>query len=104
MAQINHWRPSTAHDGDMPVNPLVLNTEAVYRNGAGEISAVTVSTPEGDGFTVRMSDRMLSWATPDVWAFPNAFGCERYTCPGHNGAVCQYGACDGIRFTGPINV
>ena len=102
MITVNSWQPATDLDGGLAVNPLVLITETVYRNAADEITAIKVSTPEGDGFTFRTSDRMLSWATPDVWANPQAFSCERYTCPGHNGAVCFYGACDGIRFTGDI--
>jgi len=68
----------------------------VYRDQAGNPRAVTARNNGGE-FTVNFTRGWVSWAEPDVWAFPERFGLTRYTCPGHNGHVCYYGACDEIR-------
>ncbi len=71
----------------------------VWRDGADWQHAVDVTTA-GGRYHARISDGAVSWADAHVWADPGAYGLERVTCPGHGGAVCQYGACDYIRPAG----
>ena len=69
----------------------------VWHNSAGEVYAVNVEPAAGEGYTAALARGQVSWATPDVWAYPQRFGLTRYTCPGHGGHVCYYGMCDEIR-------
>ena len=88
----------------------------VWRYESGGVSAVTMAAEDGARFTVQLRQRdgravwVLSWASHpsdrggDVWAHPEPYGFERWYCPGHNGGACQYGACDEIRYTLPVDI
>ena len=64
---------------------------------SGKYHGADVTSPAGGRFTAYFARGQVMWAEPDVWAFPERHGLVRYYCPGHGGAVCQYGACDEIR-------
>ena len=74
--------------------------ETVYRLGNGQPYAVRLAMSDGNAATVHLGDGHVSWADPDVWAYPERYGLERWYCPGHNGRPCYYGACDMIRTAG----
>ena len=74
-----------------------MTVAAVYRQGLPRQHAARVTSPAGGQFTARLDTGTVSWAEPDVWAFPEKHGLYRYYCPGHNGGVCQYGMCDETR-------
>jgi hypothetical protein len=85
----------------------------VFRDGAGMVRTAELAAADGARFHVtrRREDApwVLSWADPgdtvhDVWAWPERYGMVRWYCPGHGGGVCQYGACDEIRYTLPVDV
>ena len=69
----------------------------VYRAGNARQDAVKAESDAGGQFTANLDRGWISWAEPDVWERPEAHGLYRYYCPGHNGHVCYYGACDEIR-------
>ena len=72
-----------------------------YRDAAGSLSAAELEAPDGARFTVRRPQGSVSGADPQVWARPEAYGLERFFCPGHGGSdVCPYGAHDEIRYPG----
>jgi hypothetical protein len=80
----------------------------VWRDGAGLVRTVELTAADGARFSVTRRREgapwVLSWADPgdavhDVWAHPERYGMTRWYCPGHGGGVCQYGACDEIRYT-----
>jgi hypothetical protein len=81
--------------GDVAVATMTATT--VYRQGLPRQHAARVTSPAGGQFTARLDVGTVSWAEPDVWAFPEKHGLYRYYCPGHNGGVCQYGMCDETR-------
>ena len=72
----------------------------VWRDSDGTIRAVDLTSAAGGKFTANVNRGWISWAEPDVWAFPEQHGLYRFTCPGHNGQVCFYGMCDEIRVAG----
>lgn len=69
----------------------------VYREGLPQQHAARVRSDAGGEFTANLDRGSVSWAEPDVWAFPQEHGLYRFTCPGHGGQVCFYGVCDEIR-------
>ena len=71
----------------------------VWRQGLPRQHAVSVTSPAGGKYTANLERGGISWAEPDVWAFPEKHGLYRYYCPGHNGQVCFYGMCDETRVT-----
>lgn len=73
----------------------------VWRTGGGPY-AVDMVAVDGHRFTVHLARGNISWAEPEVWAYPERYGITRYYCPGHGGAVCQYGACDENRYLGTL--
>ena len=76
-----------------------MTVTKVWRQGLPRQHAVSVTSAAGGKFTANLERGTVSWAEPDVWAFPGCHGLERYYCPGHGGGVCQYGACDEVRVT-----
>ena len=87
----------------------------VWRNQSGAVYAASMRAADGARFDVQQVQRrgaamwVLSWANhpdegPCAWEHPERYGFERWYCPGHGGGVCQYGACDEIRYTGPVDV
>ena len=74
-----------------------MTVTTVYRQGLPGQHAARVTSPAGGQFTANLERGTVSWAEPDVWAFPEKHGLYRYYCPGHNGGVCQYGMCDETR-------
>lgn len=82
---------------DAPDASMVVRE--VYRQGDGTVRAAEIVSAAGGRLTVQLGRGQVSWADAEVWAHPERHGLERYTCPGHGGAVCQYGACDEIRLT-----
>jgi len=72
-----------------------------YRRADGSLSAAELEAPDGARFTVSPPRGSVSWADPQVWARPEAYGLEQFFCPGHGGTgVCPYGAHDEIRYPG----
>lgn len=80
---------------------LAVSVDRVYRSGLPSQHAVKVRYSDGLGATVTITNGRVSWADLDVWSDPGAYQLAPWYCPGHNGGVCQYGACDYIRWTGP---
>jgi hypothetical protein len=76
-----------------------MTVTRVYRDGHERQHAARVTPPAGGQYIANLDRGAVFWAEPDVWAFPEQHGLHRYYCPGHNGAVCQYGMCDEIRVT-----
>jgi hypothetical protein len=86
----------------------------VWRTGTGAVQSVDMTAADGARWNVRhclSADGMvwvLSWSDVgserNAWAHPELYGFERWYCPGHGGTACQYGACDEIRYTGPVDV
>lgn len=72
-----------------------------YRDAAGAVTAVELAAPDGARFTASLPQGSVSGADPQVWARPEAYGLERFFCPGHGGSdVCPYGAHDELRYAG----
>ena len=82
---------------DAPDASIVVRE--VWRQGDGAVYAADVTSPAGGRYTAHLDRGQVSWADAEVWAHPERHGLERYFCPGHGGAACQYGACDEIRLT-----
>jgi hypothetical protein len=82
--------------------PRQLQETQTYRNSAGQVRAVTMQADDGAAFTVSLPRQAVSGADPEVWADPEAYGLERYYCPGHGGGACEYGAHDEIRYPGAL--
>ena len=78
---------------------MSMTVTKVWRQGLPRQHAASVTSAAGGKFTAGLERGTVSWAEPDVWAFPECHGLHCYYCPGHNGGVCQYGACDEIRVT-----
>ena len=95
--------PAWAHTAGSRNHTATLAAEVtrVYRSGLPSQHAVTVRYADGSGCTVTIAGGRVSWADPAVWADPGAYMLAPWYCPGHNGGVCQYGACDYIAWTGP---
>jgi hypothetical protein len=76
-----------------------LTVLEVFRTGDHQPYAALCVSPAGGRFTAHLDRGQVSWADHEVWAHPQRHGLGRWHCPGHGGAVCQYGACDEIRIT-----
>ena len=50
----------------------------VWRQGLPRQHAVSVTSPAGGKYTANLERGGISWAEPDVWAFPEKHGLYRY--------------------------
>jgi hypothetical protein len=104
MARRDAERAAAAPGRDMPSSEVPAGPAEVareYRDAAGSLSAAELEAPDGARFTVRRPQGSVSGADPQVWARPEAYGLERFFCPGHGGSdVCPYAAHDEIRYPG----
>jgi hypothetical protein len=76
-----------------------------FTNGAGERYAAEITYPDGARCHLRLASRALSWADRQVWDNSNRrrYQLTDYYCPGHGpSGICEYGAHDEIRYTGPL--
>lgn len=93
------WAHAAGHQDHTAT--LAVTVTRVYRSGLPAQHAVKVQFSDGNGCTVTIANGRVSWADAGVWSDPGAYMLAPWYCPGHNGGVCQYGACDYIRWTGP---
>jgi hypothetical protein len=77
---------------------LTVEVTREWKTSGGSIYALQLTATDGKRFTVNLGRAWISWADLEVWEDPAKYGLTRYYCPGHNGHVCYYGACDEIRF------
>jgi len=108
MARRDAERDAAAAGRDMPGHEVPGGPAEVvreYRDAGGSLRAAELEAPDGARFTVSQPRGNVSGADPQVWARPEAYGLERFFCPGHGGSdVCPYGAHDEIRYPGPGRV